>query len=207
VFEQMVMQRPTETIARNVELTIEETEQAQERVTHALMANGNLHLILRNPEGAIDDAFTQSDASTAPRILPMQQAMESIWDKMCVLIGDLPEPQKILLDMVFDKELDAKSILDQCQQMNLDLPVQPRSGQVTIHTIYQSVDAILKILATELEERFPQVLEDARNWLDDDQIGANASVTVKGLKALLKNMGIKPPPHATQGARHAANSG
>jgi hypothetical protein len=137
----------------------------------------------------------------------MQQAMEIIWEKMCVLIVDLPEPQKILLDMVFDKELDAKSILDQCQQMNLDLPVQPRSAQETIHTIYQSVDDILKILATELEERFPQVLEDARNWLDDDQIGANASVTVKGLKALLKNMGIKPPPHATQGARHAANSG
>jgi len=63
VFEQMVLQRPTETIARKLKMDYESVERAQERVAHALMANGNLHLILRTPESAIDE-FDWNDQDT-----------------------------------------------------------------------------------------------------------------------------------------------
>ena len=197
----MVMQRPTETIATNVGLGIEETEQAQERVTHALIANGNLHLILRNPEGALDDAMIE-EGRDGLRVLPMQRSVDQIWEKISLLIHELPAQQKILLDMVFDEELDANTILERCETLSLALPVTPRSGTITIHTIYQSIDALLTILGEQFELRFPEVLHDAQTWLDNDDL--NASISIKGLKALLKNMGIKPPPPRM---RTASNKG
>ncbi|QXD15489.1 hypothetical protein GQ464_000615 [Rhodocaloribacter litoris] len=205
VFKQMVMQRPTETIARKVGLSIEETEQAQERVTHALMTNGNLHLILRNPEGMLDDTGMQ-DRGDGPRLLPMQHAVDQIWEKVCLLISELPEHHKILLDMVFDKELDAKTILERCETLGVTLPVIPRSGNVTIHTVYQSVDSILKTVGERLRERFPEVLAEAYNWLDDT-LDVRGSVSVKGLKALLKNMGLGPEPASRQAGPRASNAG
>ncbi len=205
VFKQMVMQRSTETIARNVGRSIEETEQAQERVTHALMTNGNLHLILRNPEGALEDAGMFADGDT-PRIIPMKQAVDQIWEKVCLLIEELPEHQKILLDMVFDKELDAKTILNRCETLQLKLPVTPRSGNVTIHTVYQSIDSILRTLGKQMQARFPEVLSDALNWLEDDSLGSSGSISVKGLKALLKNMGIGSNFPPTQDERRASNT-
>lgn len=205
VFEQMIMQRPTETIARNLSLTVEEAEQAQERVTHALMTNGNLHLILRNPEGALEDATLNTYARPA-RVVPMQQAVDRIWQKICLLIAELPESQKILLDMVFDQQLDARSILERCHRLNLDLPVTPRTGNVTIHTIYQSIDTILKTLGQEMQARFRDVLEDARTWLEEDET-ATTTLSVKGLKALLKNMGIAPKPASPGEARPAPHTG
>ncbi len=202
VFKQMVMQRPTETIARKVGLSVQETEQAQERVTHALMTNGNLHLILRNPEHALDDTLPL-EHHEGLRVIPMQRAVDQIWEKVCDLIRELPEHHKILLDMVFDQELDARSILERCEMLGITLPVQPRTGNVTIHTVYQSVDSILKTLGTQLQERYPDVVTNAFNWLESDRPGGPDMVTVKGLKALLKNMGIKPDASG----RHSAKAG
>jgi hypothetical protein len=91
-------------------------------------------------------------------------------------------------DQVFDKELDAKVILARVDKLKLDLPVSPRSGKVTIHTIYQSVDYILRELGDQLQSRHRDILNDAHDWLDDD--AADNTVSAKGLKALLKNMGI-----------------
>lgn len=196
VFEQMVMQRPTETIARNVSLSMEDTEMAQEKVTHALMANGNLHLILRNPEGVLDETFgMHAGAESGPRIVPLQRSVDAIWDRICTLIRELPEPEKILLNMAFDKELGAKEMLARVQTLQLALPVTPRTGNLTIHSVYQSIDAVLRKLGKQFEERFAEVLSDAYNWLDDDSVEASPSVSVKGLKALLKNMGVASPPH------------
>ncbi len=205
VFEQMVMQRPTETIARNTGLSVEDTERAQSRVTHALMANGNLHMILRDPEGAIDEHTERTAASSLkPQALPIQQTVDRIWEAICGLIRELPTPQQILLDMVFDKELDAKTILAQCLSLNIELPVRPRNNNITIHTIYQSVDAILNKLGKQLQDTHPALLRDASNWLERDAPSAR-SVSEKGLKAMLKNMGIAPmPPHA-ETERRASN--
>jgi hypothetical protein len=191
VFEQMVMQRPTETIARNLNLSVEETERAQERVTHALIANGNLHLILRNPEGSLED-FDQEAPETAPRIIPMQRSIDRIWETVCQLISGLPEPHKVLLDMVFEKELDARTMLERTQQLQLVLPVVPVSGNMTIHTIYQSIDHILREVGRQLAVRYPELLEEAYTWLDDDTLQPGA-VSIQGLKALLKNMGLTRP--------------
>ena len=192
VFEQMVMQRPTETIAANLKMDYEEARAAQERVTHALMANGNLHLILRDPEGNLDDFDQQESAENVLRVIPIQRTVNKIWSAVCENIELLPEGHKILLDMVFDKELDAKLILERCLQLNIDLPVTPRSGKLTIHSIYQSIDHILKSLGTSLEQNHSELLSEARNWMDDANL--SESVSVRGLKALLKNMGINPPP-------------
>ncbi|MDX1741358.1 MAG: hypothetical protein R3178_08705 [Rhodothermales bacterium] len=187
VYRQMVMQRPTETISRKTGLSPDDVTMAQERITHALMANGNLHLILRSPEGSIEDLGYGEDTMSA-RAIPLRQTVERIWEVVCDLIRELPEQQKILLDLVFDEELDAKVILARVGELELELPVSPRSGKMTIHTIYQSVDHILKDLGTKLQSHDSDVLQDARTWLDDDSI--DGSISSKGLKALLKNMGI-----------------
>ncbi len=191
VFEQMVMQRPTETIAGNLKIEYDEARNAQERVTHALMANGNLHLILRDPEGNLDDFDRQESAENVLKVIPIQRTVNNIWSSVCEIIAELPESHKILLDMVFDKELDAKLILERCQQLDLKLPVVPRSGVLTIHSIYQSIDQILKSLGESLERDHRSLLKEARNWMDDANL--SESVSVKGLKALLKNMGIHRP--------------
>jgi len=206
VFKQMLMQRPTETIARNVGLSVELTEQAQERVTHALMTNGNLHLILRNPEGPIDELGPEVSGGASLRVLPIQRAVDLIWEKVCVLIGELPEPNKILLDMVFDEELDAKTMLERCRSLKLALPVTPRTEKMTIHTIYQSVDALLKTLGAQLKARFPDVLKNASDWLEDESITSASPVSVKGLKALLKNMGVAASPPSDD-EKHISRSG
>ncbi len=187
VFKHMVMQRPTETISRKTGVDVEEVARAQERITHALMANGNLHLILRDAESSLED-MTQHEEWAAPQALPLQQSVDRIWSAVCDMIQELPEPHKILMDMVFDKELDAKLILARVQELSLELPVSPRSGKTTIHTIYQSVDQLLKDIGVGLETHHAHILEDARNWLDDDSL--ETSISVQGLKALLKNMGI-----------------
>lgn len=191
VFEQMVMQRPTETIARKVKIDYEEARQAQERVTHALMANGNLHLILRDPEGNLDDFERQESAENVLKVIPIQRTVNKIWTAVCDIIRELPENEKILLDMVFDKELDAKLILQRCNEMNIVLPVTPRSGKLTIHSVYQSIDHILKSLGETLLSERADLLHEARNWMDDANL--SESVSVKGMKALLKNMGINQP--------------
>ena len=187
VFEQMLMQRPTETISRKLKLPYEEVEQAQERVAHALMTNGNMHMILRSPEGTID-GHDWEHPDTAPRILPMKRAIDAMWETVCDLIVRLPEDQKILLDMVFDKELSAQDILDRCVRLGIDLPVKPRTGTTTIHSIYQSVDAILKTLGGWLADEHRDQLREAYDWLDDDSL--SMAVSVKGLKSMLKNMGV-----------------
>ena len=190
VFEQMLMQRPTETICRKLGLPYEEVERAQERVTHALMTNGNLHLILRSPEGYLGDQDWEQP-ETAPRILPLRRAVDAMWETVCDLMARLPEDQKILMDMVFDKELGAQEILDRVNRLGIELPVTPRSGDLTIHNVYQSIDAILKALGTWLEEDHGDQLREACDWLDDDAL--STAVSVKGPKALLKNMGIAAP--------------
>lgn len=187
VFEQMVMQRPTETIARKLGMAYDDVSAAQERVTHALMTNGNLHLILRSPETALEDQdWMQPD--TAPRIIPLRQAVDRMWETVCELMARLPEDQKILLDMVFDKELGAPDILDRVTRLGIQLPVQPRTGNTTIHSVYQSVDAILKEIGSWLAAEHGEQLKEAYDWLDDDSL--STAVSVKGLKALLKNMGL-----------------
>ena len=195
VFEQMVMQRPTETISSKLKMDYEEARAAQERVTHALMANGNLHLILRDPEGNLDDFDQQESAESVLRVIPIKRTVNNIWSAVCSLIEKLPENHKILLDMVFDKELDAKLILARCEELGLELPVTPRSGNLTIHSIYQSIDQILKSLGALLAQEHHDLLDEARNWMDDANL--SESVSVKGLKALLKNMGISRPPSAS----------
>ncbi len=187
VFEQMVMQRPTETICRKLGMQYEDVVNAQERVTHALMTNGNLHLILRSPEGSIDGQDWEQP-NTSPRVLPMKQAVDQMWETVCTLMARLPEDEKIVLDMVFDKELGAQEILERVERLGLTLPVKPRSGNITIHSVYQSVDAILKVLGGWLADEHADQLKAAYNWLDDDSL--STAVSVKGLKALLKNMGL-----------------
>lgn len=189
VYREMVLHRATETIARNLDRSIEQVEQAQERVTHALIANGNLHLILRNPENGSLELVRHEDDDQAPHVLSMERVVDRLWERVCYLIGELPDNEKILLDMAFSDELDARTILERCETLGLELPVTPRTGNVTIHTIYQSIDAVLKRLGDLLVERFPDVMEDARDWLgeDDDQA---LSVSAKGLKVLLKTMGL-----------------
>lgn len=190
VFEQMLMQRSTETIARNVGSRVEEVERSQRRVTHALLSNGNLHLILRNPEEGMDDSLQQRKDSNAPRVLNMEWAINMLWECICAVIKELPEEHKILLDMAFDQELGAKSMLDRTIQLRLKLPVSPRSGKMTIHTIYQSIDAIMKQVGVLLIEQYPNEVDQARQWLgqsDEDRAGISA----KGLKALLKEMGLR----------------
>ncbi len=187
VYRQMVMQRPTESIARHTGISPEDVTIAQERITHALMANGNLHLILRSPEGSLEDLGYGDEAGTSQPI-PLRQTVERIWEAVCDVIREQPEQHKILLDMVFDEELDAKVILARVKELKLSLPVSPRSGKTTIHTIYQSVDHILKDVGTQLQSSHRGVLDDARSWLEEDAI--DNTVSSKGLKALLKNMGI-----------------
>jgi len=191
VFEQMVLQRPTETIARKLSMAYGSVEQAQERVAHALMANGNLHLILRTPESAIDD-LDWNDQDTAPRVLPLKRSVHEIWETVLTLFGRLPDGEKILLDMMFDQELQAGEILERCTALGIDLPVKPRTGNLTIHSIYQSVDAILAKLGSWLEQENRSLLTDASNWLDEDV--SEVSVTTKGLKTLLKTMGLRSKP-------------
>ncbi len=188
VYEQMVLQRPTETIARKLSFDYETVQLAQERVTHALMANGNLHLILRTPESAIDE-FDWNDHDTEPRIIPLKRSVHDIWESVVALFDRLPAGEKIMLDMIFDQELQANEILERCTTLNIDLPVKPRSGILTIHSIYQSVDAILAKLGGWLEEENRPMLKDAANWLENES--ADTTVTVKGLKTLLKSMGIR----------------
>jgi hypothetical protein len=85
VYRQMVMQRPTETISRNTGVSPDDVAMAQERITHALMANGNLHLILRKVESSLEE-LGHGDDPTAPRAIPLQQAVERIWETVCDLI-------------------------------------------------------------------------------------------------------------------------
>lgn len=188
VFEQMVLQRPTETIARKLALDYEFVQQAQERITHALMANGNLHLILRTPESAIDE-FDWNDTDNEPRIIPLKRSVNDIWHAVMALFDRLTDGEKILLDMMFDQELQANDILERCTLLNIELPVKPRTGNTTIHSIYQSVDSILNKLGKWLQEENKGLLNDASNWLEDDSM--DASVTAKGLKTLLKTMGVR----------------
>jgi hypothetical protein len=202
VFEQMVMQRPTEAIARHLEMDVQAVERAQERVTHALMANGHLHLVLRSAETALDLDLPHEAPDQAPRVVQMQRSVGLLWEKLCGLIHELPESHKILLDMMFDEELDAKTILARVERFGVELPVTPRSGKRTIHTVYQSVDAILKDLAARLSDRYPEVLRTARDSAargDEDA----APVAVKGLKALLKQMGLRRPDETASGERPA----
>ena len=190
VFEQMLMQRSTETIARNVGASVPDVELAQRRVTHALLSNGNLHLILRHPEEGIDDSLQQRREMGSPRVLNMEWAINVLWEKICAVIQDLPEEHKILLDMAFDQELGAKEMLQRTIQLRLKLPVSPRSGKMTIHTIYQSIDAILKAVGSLLMAQYPLEVDQARQWLgqaDEERAGISA----KGLKALLKEMGLR----------------
>jgi len=187
VFEQMVMQRSIETISSRLGMPYEEVAAAQERVTHALMTNGNLHLILRSPESPVDE-FDPSSRTSSLQVIPLTRSVDAIWDAVCELIGTLPENEKILLSMMFDKELDAKVILERCTTLDIELPVRPRTGNVTIHSIYQSIDAILKNLGEMLQSEHAKLLREAHDWLDDDSV--STSVSVKGLKALLKHMGI-----------------
>ncbi|GAB5521328.1 MAG: hypothetical protein RhofKO_35790 [Rhodothermales bacterium] len=189
VFEQMLMQRSTETIARNVGANVQDVELAQRRVTHALLSNGNLHLILRHPEEGIDDSLQQRKEASSPRVLNMEWAINVLWEKICAVIQGLPEEHKILLDMAFDQELGAKEMLDRTVQLRLKLPVSPRSGKLTIHTIYQSIDAILKTVGSLLMAQYPAEVDQARQWLgqaDEERAG----ISSKGLKALLKEMGL-----------------
>lgn len=198
VFEQMVMQRPTESIARHLEMDVPAVERAQERVTHALMANGHLHLVLRSAETALDLDLPHETKDQAPRVVQMQRSVELLWEKLCELISELPEHHKILMDMMFDDELDAKTILGRVERFGIELPVTPRSGERTIHTVYQSVDAILKTLGEALADRFPDVLRTARDSAEraDAEV---APVAVKGLKALLKQMGLRRPDENASG--------
>jgi hypothetical protein len=94
--------------------------------------------------------------------------------------------------MVFEKELDARTMLERTQQLQLVLPVVPVSGNMTIHTIYQSIDHILREVGRQLTVRYPELLEEAYTWLDDDTLQPGA-VSIQGLKALLKNMGLTRP--------------
>lgn len=188
VFEQMVLQRPTETIARKLSFPYESVEVSQERVTHALMANGNLHLILRTPESAIDE-FDWNDGDNEPRIIPLKRSVHDIWESVVSMFDRLPAGEKILLDMMFDQELQANEILERCTMLKIELPVTPRTGNLSIHSIYQSVDAILAKLGQWLQDENRQMLTDASNWLESDT--ADTTVTVKGLKTLLKSMGVR----------------
>jgi len=108
------------------------------------------------------------------------------------LFRRLPDSEKILLDMMFDQELQANTILERCSDLGIDLPVKPRTGNVTIHSIYQSVDSILGKLGNWLQEENPGLLSDASNWLDEEV--PDTSVSVKGLKTLLKTMGVRSKP-------------
>lgn len=204
VFEQMVLQRPTETIARKVELDYEEVEAAQQRVTHALMTNGNLHLILRNAESAIDE-LDWHDNDTAPRVIPIKRSVDQIWKAVLSLFGRLNSHEKILLDMMFDKEMNASTILERCETLKIQLPVKPRSGKTTIHSIYQSVDAILDKVGQWLQDEHRPLLVEASDWLDSSE-GDSASISTKGLKALLKNMGINAQGSSTDGASPASRT-
>lgn len=187
VFEQMVMQRSPEVIARNLSMTFSEVEASQTRITHALVAKGNLHLVLRDPEGTYED--DKHDIPYHLSVIPIQQSVERIWETICGMIKMLPENEKLILDMVFDREMDATAILNTCTELDITLPVTPRNGSTTIHSIYQSVDLILKKIGTELSTKHKLLLAEANNWLDGDT--SASSVSVKGLKALLKNMGIR----------------
>ena len=187
IFEQMVMHRSTEIIARNLSLTFADVEDAQKRITHALVSKGNLHLVLKDPEGAYEE--DEHDIPYRLSVIPIQQSVERIWETICSMIKMLPENEKLILDMVFDRELDATTILETCSDLNIDLPVKPRTGNVTIHSIYQSVDFVLKKIGNELATKHQSLLAEANNWLEGDS--TSSSVSVKGLKALLKDMGIR----------------
>ncbi len=187
VFEQMVMQRSPEIIARNLSMSYDDVEKSQKRITHALVTAGNLHLVLRDPEGAYDE--DDHDLPYRLEVLPIQEAVENIWETICNLIRVLPENEKLLLDMVFDQELDATSILSTCSELDITLPVKPRTGKTTIHSIYQSVDHILKKVGQQLSTRHSSLLAEAENWLDGDL--QSSSISVKGLKAMLRSMGTQ----------------
>jgi hypothetical protein len=194
VFEQMMMQRPTESIARHLSAPYESVEVAQERVTHALMANGNLHLILRSAESSLDDELGRRDETMEPRVIPMQRAADALWTSIGAVITSLSESSKILLDMAFDQELDANTMLERCNSLGIELPVTPRTGKLTIHSVYQSIDLVLRQIGEALEANHRAVLEEAHNWLEDESVAP--TVSVKGLKTMLKTMGtpMKSPP-------------
>jgi hypothetical protein len=198
VFDQMVLQHRTETIAGNLGLSLDEVEKAQARVTHELMAHDHLPMILRRAEEPLEEDLAREDSSSH-RILPMRRALDRLWEKVCLLIGELPQNEKILLDMVFDQELDAESILRRCEEISLPLPVQPRTGRFTIHSIYQSVDVILKKLGNNLQQKFQRELADCRNSLDEETTLPGSKISSKGLKVLLENMGITMKANSVSG--------
>ena len=190
IFDQMVMQRNAETIARYLRLSIEQVEQAQSRISHELMANDHLHLILRSPEQPLEENFSRADTAS-PHIIPMRRALNQLWDKICFLIGELPEHEKILMDMYFDKELDAETILSYCKELHLKLPVVPRNGRLNIHNVYQSIDLILKKLGKLLHQKYAKELENCYNLMENESNFVSKEISIKGLKLLLKNMGLK----------------
>jgi len=205
IFDQMVLQRSLEIIAKNLNLSIDKVETAQERIAHELMLHDHLHLILRHPEQALDEDFNREDSGVY-YIFPMHRAFDELWGKICLLISQLPENEKILLDMAFNQELNADLILQHCKEMSLKLPVLPRSGRLTIHSIYQSIDAVLKKLGEMLQQKYQQVLIECYNYIDDETIQIGNGISIRGLKELLKNMGIEKKQQTIKNSHQIANS-
>lgn len=190
IYLEMVLRRRPEVIARNLKLDLQQVESAMQRIENELRQHGHW------PPGPgwaniipIDENFEQRDLSTQEQVL-MGQALNLLWEKVCALIGELAENEKILLDMFFDRELDAKAILKRCRELNLPLPVKVKSSEVTIHHIYQSINDILSRLGERLQKGYPGEVENCRRWLEEERAENRVEIFARGLKLLLKEMGI-----------------
>ncbi|NBC85866.1 MAG: hypothetical protein GVY25_06705 [Bacteroidetes bacterium] len=194
IYEQMVLQRPAERIAREIDadLSIPDIEAAQERITHVLIASGNVRHILREPE--VVTADYAETAAPGGRVVSLHGPMTDLWTAVGDAICDLPSPHRLVIDMVFDEGLTAGEVLDRVETLGLDLPVTPRSGPYTTAHVYQSIDALLKRVGTAVMENEPNVVNEARSWLPQDLDAA--PLHVAGLKEMLDAMGVPPRPSA-----------
>lgn len=187
IFDQMVLQRQASVIARNLNLPLNSVEEIQTKITHLLMANDHLPMILKRAEVALDTELPHKDPMS-PRVFQMRDSLGQIWERISGLICELPGNEKILLSMYFDQEAEAGQILATCQEINLTLPVTPRTGNLTIQTIYQSIEMILKKIGKQLQENFAEELASGRDALELNE--SSRKISVKGLKLLLKEMGL-----------------
>lgn len=211
IYEQMVLQRSAERIAREIDadLSIPEIEAAQERITHELIAHGNVRHILRDPE-VVTAESADDRASPGGHVVSLHGPMTALWTAVGDAIAHLPDDHRLVVDMVFDRGLTADQVLDRVETLRLDLPVTPRSGSYTTAHVYQSIDKLLKQVGDIVTNQHPGAVRDARAWLPHDV--SDAPLHVAGLKQMLDAMGLPPdadsaaPPVTDDSSSTAASS-
>jgi DNA-directed RNA polymerase specialized sigma subunit len=189
IFDHMVLKHDSKKIAKQLDISVDKVERIKAEISHILMSHGNLYLVIRD----IEQPFFEENSKHDPydhSLDSMQRTIGSFWKIICKCIRDLSDNEKIILDMIYNKELNATAILEQCKNLSISLPVKSRTSSITIHTIYQSIDIILKKVGNTLKEHYSDVLVEFKNYAAPDFNITGTNISVSGLKEFIKNMGI-----------------